>query len=69
MSELYKAVDKQDGKMSCFLVNDRGVAISSNCRNDNLEIRMNKECENDFIYNDVEEFEERAINPVLIAEW
>ena len=69
MSKLYKAVDKLDGKMSCFLVNDQGVAISSHCGNDNSEIGMNKESENHFIYNDVEEFKRRAIDPVLIAEW
>ena len=55
--------------MSCFLVNDQGVAISSHCGNDSSEIGMNKESENDFIYNDIEEFKKRAIDPVLIAEW
>ena len=69
MTKLYKAVDKHDGKISCFLVNDQGVAISNHCGNDNSEIRMNKESENRFIYDDVEEFEKRAIDPVLIAEW
>lgn len=29
MSKLYRGVDKSDGRESCFLVNDMGVAISS----------------------------------------
>lgn len=69
MGKLYKAVDKLVGKMRCFLVNDQGVVITSHCGNDNSEIEMHKESENDFIYDDVEEFKKRAINPVLIAEW
>lgn len=69
MTKLYKAVDKLNGKMSCFLVNNQGVVISSHCGNDDSEIEMHKESENDLIYDDVEEFKNRAIDPVLIAEW
>nr|DAI72814.1 MAG TPA: hypothetical protein [Caudoviricetes sp.] len=69
MTKLYKAVDKLDGMMSCFLVNNQGVAISDYCRSDDSEIKMHKECENGFIYRSIEEFKERAIDPVLIAEW
>ena len=69
MTKLYKAVDKFDGTMSCFLVNDQGVAISGHCGKDNLEISMHKKAEDNFIYKSVEAFKERAIDPVLIAEW
>lgn len=69
MSKLYKAVDKRDGEMTCFLMNNQGVAISGYCGSDDLEIKMHKECENGFIYDSIEEFKERAIDSVLIAEW
>lgn len=68
MSKLYKAVDKQDGKMSCFLVNDKGVAVSTYNDNDMREIDDCKRCEDIFIYLSLERFND-AINPVLIAEW
>lgn len=48
MSKLYKAVDKQDGTMSCFLVNDRGVAVSDHCGNDMKEVASCKRCEDIF---------------------
>lgn len=69
MTKLYKAVDKLDGMMSCFLVNNQGVVISCHSGNDNLEIEMHKRSENNFAYDSVENFNERAIDPVLIAEW
>lgn len=69
MAKLYKAVDRLDGMMSCFLMNDQGVAISAHCGNDNLEIEMHKGNGNALTYDSVEEFKERAIDPVLIAEW
>lgn len=69
MVKLYKAVDKLDGKMSCFMVSDQGVTISSHGGNDNLEIEIHKEIGNIFTYDGIEEFKERAIDPVLIAEW
>lgn len=68
MSKLYKAVDKQDGTMSCFLVNDQGVAVSTHCGNDMEEIAICKRCEDIFMYMSLERFS-NAINPVLIAEW
>lgn len=69
MTKLYKAVDKLDGKMSCFMVSDQGVTISSHGGNDNLEIEIHKEIGNVLVYDGIEEFKKRAINPVLIAEW
>lgn len=68
MSKLYKAVDKQDGTMSCFLMNDEGVAVSTHCGDDMREIDDCKHCEEMFIYSSLERFND-AINPVLIAEW
>ena len=49
MSKLYKAVDKQDGKMSCFLVNDKGVAVSTHYGSDMEEIDDCKYCEDIFL--------------------
>lgn len=69
MAKLYKAVDKLDGKMSCFLVNNQGVTIGGHSGNDNLEIELHKEIGNVFTYDGIEEFKKRAIDPVLIAEW
>lgn len=68
MSKLYKAVDKQDGTMSCFLVNDRGVAVSDHCGNDMKEVASCKRCEDIFSYSTLGRFND-AIDPVLIAEW
>lgn len=68
MSKLYKAVDKQDGTMSCFLMNDKGVAVSDHCGNNMEEIDSCKYCENMFAYSSLERFSD-AIDPVLIAEW
>lgn len=68
MSKLYKAVDKQDGTMSCFLVNDRGVAVSTHYGSDMEEIDDCKHCEDIFCYSSLERFSD-AIDPVLIAEW
>ena len=69
MSKLYRGVDKSDGRESCFLVNDMGVAISSHCGDNEEEIQINKESEHSFEYESAGEFAERAINPVLIEEW
>lgn len=69
MSKLYKAVDKQDGTMSCFLINDKGVAVTIHYGSDMEEIDHCKYCEDIFFYySSLERFSD-AINPVLIAEW
>lgn len=68
MSKLYKAVDKQDGTMSCFLVNDKGVAVSTHYGSDMEEIDDCKYYENIFVYSSLGRFND-AIDPVLIAEW
>ncbi len=69
MTKLYKAIDKYDNEMSVWMVNARGVAISTHFKNDVLEIFMNKEIEPYAAYSEYKEFELRAIDPVLIAEW
>lgn len=69
MTKLYKAVDKYDNEMSVWMVNTRGVAISTHFENDELEIMMNKEIESYAAYSEYKEFKLRAIDPVLIAEW
>ncbi len=69
MTKLYKAIDKYDNDPSVFMVNEKGVAVSRHCGNDELEIEMNKEIESYASYVKYKEFESRAIDPVLIAEW
>lgn len=54
--------------MNCFLVNDKGVAVSIHNGNDMREIDDCKRCEDMFIYSSLERFND-AIDPVLIAEW
>lgn len=69
VSKLYKAVDGFDGVVSAFLVNDKGVAISSWRWSDDFKIKVVKGTEHDYDYYNVDEFTKRAIDPVLIAEW
>ena len=70
MSELYKAVDRNDPEygLKCWLVNDKGVAISIHYGDDMRKINDCKQCEDVFIYSSLERFSD-AIDPVLIAEW
>lgn len=69
MAKLYKAVDKMDGEASVFLIHDGMVAISPWMFTNKKQIRISKECIDIYAYQDIEAFERRAINPVLIAEW
>lgn len=71
MSKLYKAVDKQDIESGdkCWLVNDRGVAVSYWHRPDEEEVKVNMTAEGSFLYLSLARFKNDAINPVLIAEW
>lgn len=70
MSKLYKAVDRDNPKngLKCWLVNDRGVAVSTHHGDDMEQINACKHCEDMFIYSSLERFG-NAIDPVLIAEW
>lgn len=70
MTELYRAVDGNNPKhgLKCWLVNDKGVAVSTHRGDDMREINDCKHCEDMFIYSSLERFSD-AINPVLIAEW
>lgn len=70
MSKLYKAVDRNYPKngLKCWLVNDKGVAISTHHGNDIRAINNCKRCEDILIYSSLERFSD-AIDPVLIAEW
>lgn len=69
MAKLYKAVDKMDGEESAFLIHDGMVAISPWMFTNKEKIRISKECIDSYAYQDIEAFERRAINPILIAEW
>lgn len=70
MAKLYKAIDKNDGEMSAFLVMNSGCVITWWSLTTEKEISAAKEREAfgpaSSKYGD---FERRAINPVLIAEW
>lgn len=70
MSELYKAVDRNDPEcgLKCWLVNDKGVAIGTHGDDDEKEITVCQNCENLFFYDPIERFND-AIDPVLLAEW
>ncbi|QHJ80460.1 MAG: hypothetical protein [Caudoviricetes sp.] len=67
MSKLYKAFDN-DGKLSCFLVNKWGVAVSFHCGDDEREIRLCRRSEKLFGYENIKRFDD-AIDPILLAEW
>lgn len=71
MSKLYKAVDKEDpiSGNKCWLVNEKGVAVSYWGDDDGEEIEANKRAENSFLYSDISRFEKDALSPLLIAEW
>jgi hypothetical protein len=69
MAKLYKAVDEIDGVESGFLIHDGMVAISPWIYENKEKIRISKKFINIYSYQNIEAFERRAINPVLIAEW
>lgn len=69
MTKLYKGVDKLDGKISGFLIHNGIVAISPWLCDDNEKIKLSKKLVDIYSYQNIESFENRAINPVLIAEW
>lgn len=70
MTKLYKAIDKLDNSVSCFLVFEKGVIITSWTRSDDEEIEANKGLESfENLGLSLDSFERRAIDLVLIAEW
>lgn len=71
MTKLYKAVDRTDPLSGdkCWLVNDKGVAISLWWASDEEEIENNKYGEKTFSYDNISRFANDVIDPVLIAEW
>lgn len=70
MAKLYKAIDSLDDVMSCFFINDKGVFITSSSGVDSEDIDDHKDWDAPiFYYHHISEFEKRAIDPVLIAEW
>lgn len=71
MTKLYRAIDRRHPSSGdkCWLVNDRGVAISHWWGSDEQEIADNRDCEGLFTYDNISRFTENAINPILIAEW
>ncbi len=70
MTKLYKAIDKLDNSVSCFLVSEKGVIVTWQDRSDDEEIEVNKVLEKRASsWSPHDDFERRAIDPVLIAEW
>lgn len=71
MTQLYRAIDKLDGRDSLFMVNEQGVNISTWFQrlDEKENVRLCKDAEPDMCYNDIVEFSWRAIDPVLIVEW
>ena len=71
MAKLYKAVDKKDSGAGykCWLLNDKGLAVSYWHRPDDEEVKANMIAEGSFLYSSTARFKNDAINPVLIAEW
>lgn len=71
MAKLYKAVDKMDAEAGykCWLLNDKGLAVSYWHRPDEEEVKANMIAEGSFLYSSTARFKNDAINPVLIAEW
>nr|UVM95898.1 MAG: hypothetical protein [Bacteriophage sp.] len=71
MAKLYKAVDKMDAEAGykCWLLNDKGLAVSYWHRPDEEEVKANMTAEGSFLYSSTARFKNDAINPVLIAEW
>ena len=71
MTKLYKAVDKMDAGVGykCWLLNDKGLAVSYWHRPDEEEVKANMIAEGSFTYSSTARFKNDAINPVLIAEW
>lgn len=71
MTKLYKAVDRTDPLSgdNCWLVNDKGVAVSYWFASNEEEIENNKFGEEMFAYDNISRFHSDAIDPVLIAEW
>lgn len=68
MTKLYKAVDKMDGRVSSFLIHNGMVAVSG-WREEGDQLQIARDLIDIYEYQDIEAFERRAINPILIAEW
>ena len=70
MAKLYKAVGRLNPKngLMCWLVSEKGVAVSFYVGGDEREIKENIICENKFLYSAKRRFGD-AIDPILIAEW
>lgn len=71
MTKLYKAVDKMDAGAGykCWLLNDKGLAVSYWYLSDEEEVKANMISESGFMYISTARFKNDAINPILIAEW
>ena len=69
MAKLYKAVDKNDLRESAFLVLSDGCVITYWVLTTGEEITAAKQRADYPASSTHDDFNRRAINPVLIAEW
>lgn len=69
MAKLYKAVDKHDLRESAFLVLKDGCVITYWSLTERGEIEAAKQRTTEPASSTHDDFNRRAINPVLIAEW
>lgn len=70
MTKMYKAVDRRDGVVKRWIVNDNGVARAAWFfdMDEGEQILTTKDNENTYSYAGNSAFDD-AINPTLIAEW
>lgn len=69
MAKLYKAIDRMDGAVSGFLVHNGMVSVTAWRDSDEVKIATAKALIDDYGYQDIEVFNSRAINPIIMAEW
>ena len=70
MTQLFKAVDRRDGVLKRWIVNDNGVARGAwfYDMDEGEQIRTTQDNEATYAYAGKTAFDD-AINPTLIAEW
>lgn len=70
MTQLFKAVDRRDGVLKRWIVNDNGVARAAwfYDMDEGEQIRTTQDNEATYSYASSKALDD-AINPVLVAEW
>lgn len=70
MTQLFKAVDRRDGVLKRWIVNDKGVARAAwfYDMDEGEQIRTTQDNEDTYSYSSGKALDD-AINPTLVAEW